>query len=68
MGCKLIKKAVIEKAQKKVREEQQIGRAIDVRKRSKEAGTTYFRDESIASQFSELPPQLQPNPNGLTEP
>jgi hypothetical protein len=45
----LIKKAVIEKAQKKVREEAQIGRAIEQRKRNKESGATYFRDETIAS-------------------
>ena len=30
----MIKKAVIEKAQKKVREEQQIARAIEMRKRA----------------------------------
>lgn len=49
MGCKLIKKAVIEKAQKKVREEQQIAKAIDVRKKFKELGVTFFKDDSIAS-------------------
>lgn len=61
LGCKLIKKEVIEKALKKVREDPQIIQAVERRKRSEELGIRLFRDESIVAQFQELPPQLQPN-------
>jgi hypothetical protein len=64
----LIKKKVIEKALKKVREDNAITQAIERRQRSKELGITRFKDENIVAQFSELPPQLQPNHNGLTAP
>ena len=47
----MIKKAVIEKAQKKVREDPAIVSAIEKRKRAKELGTVYFRDNQIAQLF-----------------
>lgn len=55
LGCKLIKKEVIEKALKKVREDLHITQAIERRKRSEELGIRLFRDESIVAQFQELP-------------
>lgn len=63
----LIKQKVIEKALKKVREDIQITQAIDSRLRCQELGIKQFRDDNIASQFNELPPQLQPNKEGLTD-
>lgn len=67
LGCKLIKKEVIEKALKKVREDSQIVQAVEKRKRSEELSIKQFRDENIVLQFQELPQQLQPNQNGLTQ-
>ena len=49
LGCKLIKKEVIEKALKKVREDINITSAIERRKRSEELGIRLFRDESIVA-------------------
>jgi hypothetical protein len=37
-----------------------------IEKRKKQVQGQPFRDEEVIKQFSELPPQLQPNPNGLT--
>lgn len=51
LGCKLIKKEVIEKALKKVREDLHITQAIERRKRSEELGIRLFRDENIVAQF-----------------
>lgn len=49
LGCKLIKKEVIEKALKKVREDREISQAVERRKR---ADTNRpFRDETIVAQF-----------------
>lgn len=49
LGCKLIKKEVIEKALKKVREDLHITQAIERRKRSEELGIRLFRDENIVA-------------------
>ena len=38
-----------------------------MRKRTKDLGIPFFRDETIISQFTELPPQLKPNQSGLTD-
>lgn len=65
LGCKLIKKEVIEKALKKVREDPQINQAVERRKRAEEQGKRLFRDETIAAQLRDLPEQLQPDENGL---
>jgi hypothetical protein len=65
LGCKLIKKEVIEKALKKVREDPQINQAVERRKRAEEQGKRLFRDETIAAQFRDLPEQLQPDEHGL---
>ena len=45
----LIKKKVIEKALKKVREDNAITQAIERRQRSKELGITRFKDENIVA-------------------
>ena len=47
LGCKLIKKAVIDKALKKVREDLQIVKAIEKRKENESLGKKNFVDESI---------------------
>lgn len=62
----LIKKEVIEKALKKVREDLQIIQAVEKRKRAEELGIKLFKDEDVVAQFVDLPPQLRPNQNGLT--
>jgi len=49
LGCKLIKKEVIEKALKKVREDREIMQAVERRKRSEERGRRPFRDETIVA-------------------
>ena len=67
LGCKLIKKAVIDKALKKVREDLQIVKAIEKRKENESLGKKNFVDENIINQFQDLPPQLQPSPNGLND-
>ena len=67
LGCKLIKKAVIEKALKKVREDIAIVKAIEKRKENEGLGKKTFRDENIINQFQDLPPQLQPSPYGLND-
>ena len=56
LGCKLIKKEVIDKALKKVREDQSIISAIENRKQALERNIKLFRDTRIVSQFQELPP------------
>ena len=52
----LIKKEVIEKALKKVREDPQIIQAVEKRKRAEELGIKLFKDEDVTAQFHELPP------------
>lgn len=47
LGCKLIKKEVIEKALKKVREDPAIMSAVEKRKASEERGIRLFRDARI---------------------
>lgn len=44
-------------------------KAIENRKQAiqKGFGGPFIVDEEMAAQFSELPPQLKPNPNGLTD-
>jgi hypothetical protein len=66
LGCSLIKKKVIEKALRKVREDPQILQAVERRQRSAELGIRLFKDETIVGQFHDLPPQLQPDPAGLS--
>jgi hypothetical protein len=61
----MIKRAVIEKALRKVREDLVMNAAIDKRERSAAAGEINFVDEDIARTMVELPIQLQPNRNGL---
>lgn len=69
LGCKMIKKAVIQRAITKVREDAQITRAIEIRKRA--VNQAEFRkayiDESLIAQFSDLPQQLKPNEDGLSD-
>ncbi len=47
LGCKLIKKSVISKALAKVREDQQMMRAIDQRKQSQGQSNSFFVDQSL---------------------
>ena len=71
LGCKLIKKAVIEKALTKVREDISIMRAIEARQAARspqEFKNNALMDEAMLSQFAELPQQLKPSPDGLTDP
>lgn len=49
LGCKLIKKEVIDKALKKVREDQSIISAIENRKQAHERNIKPFRDTRIVS-------------------
>ena len=59
---------MIEKALSKVREDKHINKAIDVRKEAKGSDNpTSFKDEMLVQLLSDLPPRLQPNPEGLTE-
>lgn len=51
LGCKLIKKEVIEKALKKVREDSAIMTAIENRKQAEERGVRLYRDTRIIAQF-----------------
>lgn len=48
LGCMLIKRQVIEKALKKVREDLAIQGAIEKRKRAQELGLTSYKDEEIS--------------------
>ena len=66
LGCSLIKKKVIEKALRKVREDLQILQAVERRQRSAELGIRLFKDETIVGHFHDLPAQLQPDPAGLS--
>lgn len=65
LGCKMIKRAVIDKALRKIREDNIMNSAIDKRDRAAQNGVVNFVDEEIAKTMVELPPQLQPNRNGL---
>ena len=56
LGCMLIKKEVIDKALKKVREDLQIIQAVEKRKRAEELGIKLFKDDNVEAQFHELPP------------
>lgn len=58
LGCKMIKRAVIEKALRKVREDIVMNGAIEKRERAAQSGMTSFVDEEIAKTMVELPPQL----------
>lgn len=66
LGCRLIKKEVIEKALKKVREDPQINQAVERRKRAAEQGKRLFKDEAFAASFRGLPEPLRPDANGLS--
>ena len=61
----MIKRAVIEKALRKVREDIVMNTAIEKRERAAASGLVNFVDEEIAKTMVELPAQLQPNRNGL---
>lgn len=61
----MIKNAVIEKALRKVREDKIMIEAIEKRERAAKNGVVHFVDEEIAKNMVDLPPQLQPNKNGL---
>lgn len=68
----MIKKAVIQRALTKVREDPLITRAVEIRKRA--ATPAEFRktaapylDENLIAQFAELPQQLKPNEEGLSD-
>jgi hypothetical protein len=61
----MIKRAVIDKALRKVREDLVMNAAIDKRERASASGVVNFVDEDIAKTMVELPPQLQPNRSGL---
>ena len=65
LGCKMIKRAVIDKALRKVREDIAMNQAVEKRERAAASGQTYFCDEEIANTMVELPPQLQPSRQGL---
>ena len=69
LGCKMIKQSVIQKALTKVREDAQITRAIEVRKMA--ASAQEFRgnyiDQSLITQFADLPQQLKPSEEGLSD-
>lgn len=58
LGCKMIKRAVIEKALRKVREDNVMLGAIDKRERAAQSGMPNFVDEEIAKTMVDLPPQL----------
>lgn len=65
LGCKMIKRAVIDKALRKIREDHIMNQAIEKRDKASQNGVTNFVDEEIAKTMVELPPQLQPNRDGL---
>jgi CCR4-NOT transcription complex subunit 1 len=65
LGCKMIKRAVIDKALRKVREDVVMNAAIEKRERAAQNGITNFIDDEITKTMVDLPPQLQPNKNGL---
>ena len=67
LGCKMIRKAVISKARKWVKQDPQILEAIDKRQKWKQSGEKYFVDNDFSSQIAELPPQLRPNKTGLSD-
>lgn len=70
LGCKLIKKAVIERALTKVKEDITIKRLVEVRNNARNAEafkSAVLMDESLQQQFADLPQQLKPNQNGLTD-
>jgi len=52
----MIKRAVIDKALRKIREDQIMNQAIEKRERAAQAGITNFVDEEIAKTMVELPP------------
>lgn len=57
LGCKMIKKAVIQRALTKVREDAQIARAIEIRKMAQSHAEfrANFIDESLTAQYADLP-------------
>lgn len=65
LGCKMIKRAVIDKALRKIREDHIMNQAIEKRDKASQNGISNFVDEEIAKTMVELPPQLQPNRDGL---
>ena len=56
LGCKMIKKAVIDKAKVWIKQDKEIIDALEKRKKSKEAGEKNFVDNDFASQIADLPP------------
>lgn len=67
LGCKMIKNAVITKANTQVKDDKILNNAIDKRQRAQELGTTHFFDDTNQVHTPDLPQQLKPNTNGLTE-
>ena len=71
LGCKMIKNAVITKAQTQVREDRVLNLALEQRQKAKEMGETLFHDrvhDSRASvRVNDLPAPLRPSASGLTE-
>lgn len=70
LGCKMIKKAVIDKALTKVREDLAIMRAVDQRRAARspqEFKATIILDKAMSDQIAQLPQQLKPSPDGLTD-
>lgn len=63
----MIKNAVITKAHTQVKEDKVLYNALEKRRRAQELGETTFYDDQMSVKINELPVQLRPNPNGLTE-
>jgi len=63
----MIKNAVITKAHAQIKEDRIINQALDTRRKSAELGEAQFRDNKVNILFNQLPIQLRPNINGLTE-
>ena len=62
----MIKNAVITKAHAQIKEDRIINQALEKRRKATESNEM-FRDNKINIMFNQLPVQLRPNINGLTE-
>jgi CCR4-NOT transcription complex subunit 1 len=67
LGCSLIKDAVVKKSLIIILQDKAIQDALEKRKRANQMNIVNFRDDAAYTLRDELPAQLQPNLNGLTD-
>ena len=55
LGCKMIKNAVITKAQIQVKEDRVINQALEERQKSREMGEAHYHDSKVNVRINDLP-------------